>query len=168
MQDKNDFAVIIYDLDLLNMLSSVLIPGGSPAVRLFESVKLKQVQMWNCNNTNTAHTISLEWLRTYPYGNKTSVTSDTALGSAVAAHVNTKPPKDSYASVWLSGSDEPKPLFQLMLCYGTVIDITISYVINMNAQANMATVGAVPAYPPGTLFVPNIYGVLEPQSVNRP
>lgn len=168
MKDTNDFSVIIYDLDLLNMLSSVLIPGGSPAVRLFESVKLKQVELWNCNVSSTAHTISLEWLRTYPYGNKTSVHSDTALGSAVAAHVHTKPPKDSYASVWLSGSDEPKPLFELKLCYATVIDITLSYVINMNAQATNATVGAVPAYPPGTLFVPKIYGILEPQSVNSP
>jgi hypothetical protein len=168
MEDKNDFSVIVYDLDLLNMLSSVLIPGGSPAVRLFESVKLKQVEMWNCNNTNTAHTISLEWLRTFPFGNKTSIHTDTALGSAVAAHVIVRPPKDSYAHVWLSGSDEPKPLFTLNLCYGTVIDITLSYVINLNAQANNANVGAVPAFPPGTLFVPKIYGVLEPQAVNRP
>jgi len=118
--------------------------------------------------TTTAHTISLEWLRTYPYGNKTSIITDTALGSAVAAHVHTKPPKDSYASVWLSGSDEPKPLFQLSLCRGTIIDITLSYVINLDAQSISANVGAVPAYPPGTLFVPKIYGVLEPQAVNHP
>jgi len=168
LEDKNDFAVVIYDLDLLNMLSSVLIPGGSPAVRLFESVKLKRVEMWNANMTSTAHTISLEWLRTYPYGNKTSITSDTALGSAVPAHIYVQPPQDSYARVWMSGSDEPKPLFQLSLCRGTIIDITLSYVINLDAQANNANVGAVPAYPPGTLFVPRIYGVLEPQSVNRP
>ena len=95
MEDKNDFSIVVYDLDLLNMLSSVLIPGGSPAVRLFESVKLKQVEMWNCNNTNTAHTISLEWLRTFPFGNKTSIHTDTALGSAVAAHLIVRPPKDS-------------------------------------------------------------------------
>lgn len=164
-KDENDFSLIFYDLDLLNMLSNVIAPA-STASRIFESVKLKRVEMWNANIANTAHTISLEWLRTYPFGNKTSIHSDTAVGTAEPAHIFVKPPKDSYCRVWLSGSDEPKPLFQVSLCNGTIIDITLSYVVNVNAQANAASV-PVPALPQGTLFVPVLYGVLIPQSVNH-
>jgi len=152
------------DLDLINMLCSINAPTIQ-AARVFESVKLKHIQMWNANISNTAHTISLEWARTYPFGNKTSIISDTALGTSEPAHVNVYPPKDSYSRVWLSGSDEAKPLFTLSLCKGTIIDITLQYVVNINAQSNIAAV-PVPALPAGTLYVPVLYGILIPQSVN--
>lgn len=157
--------IALFDQDLLNLLSVVYSPY---VFRVFESVKLKRVEMWNCNIQNTLHTISVEWLRTFPYGNKTSIVSDTALGTAEAAHVVAKPPKDSLMASWLSAEGGPSSPVKLALIHvpkGTVIDITVAYVINMNSPG-ITTNTSPPALSPGTLFVPTIYGVLLPVSVN--
>lgn len=155
----------LFDQDILNLLSIVYSPY---TFRVFESVKLKSIEMWNCNVQNTAHTISCEWLRTFPYGNKTSIKSDTALGTATPAHVMAKPPSDSLASSWISAEGSPSTpvaLANLVFPKGTIIDINVSFVINMNSPGITTNVSP-PALSPGTLFVPVIYGILIPVSVN--
>lgn len=164
--EKDEIQTVnLFDQDLLNLLSVVYSPY---TFRVFESVKLKSIEMWNCNIQNTAHTISCEWLRTYPYGNKTSIVSDTALGTAVAAHVMAKPPSDSLTASWISAEGAPSApvaLANLVIPKGTIIDITVSFVINTNSPGITSTV-TPPALSPGTIFVPVIYGILIPVSVN--
>jgi hypothetical protein len=77
------------------------------------------------------------------------------------------PPMDSYAHSWLSPSGDPKYIAQLTLPFDTVVDITVRYVVNLNTPGVVAQYSSGTSTPAGSMFVPVIYGVLNPQSVNQ-
>jgi hypothetical protein len=77
-------------------------------------------------------------------------------------------PSESLDASWITAEGAPSSpvaLASLGFAKGTIVDITVSYVINMNSPGITTTVSP-PALSPGTLFVPIIYGILIPVSVN--
>jgi len=153
------------DIDLLEQL--LFATSGSQTYRVFDSVRLKSIELFSASSTNRLHTVSVEWLRVEPYGSKTQTVSDTAVGVTEPAHVRAMPPKDSYAHSWLSPDSTPRSLAVLSLPFDTVIDITVQYVINLNSSGVVANYTGGSSVPAGSMFVPTIYGVLIPQSVNN-
>lgn len=152
------------DTDLIELL--LFNSGPGPYHRVFDSVRLKSIELFSPSSTNVLHTVAVEWLRVEPYGNRTQTVSDTAVGVTEPAHVRAMPPKDSYASSWLSPSGDSKYLANLTLPFDTVVDITVQYVVNLNSAGVVAQYSGGTSTTAGTLFVPTIYGVLVPQSVN--
>lgn len=153
------------DVDLVELMLFNSGPGSY--YRVFDSVKLHSVELFTTSSTNVLHTVSLEWQRVYPFGSKTQTISDTGTGVTEPAHVRATPPKDSYAHTWLSPDATPKNLCLLNLPFLTIVDITVSYVLNVNSAGVAAQYSAGASVPAGTMFVPTIYGVLIPQSVNK-
>jgi len=152
------------DTDLIELL--LFNSGPGPFYRVFDSVKLRSIELFSPSSTNVLHTVAVEWLRVEPYGNRTQTVSDTAVGVTEPAHVRAMPPKDSYASSWLSPSGDSKNIANLTLPFDTVVDITVQYVVNLNSVGVVAQYSGGTSVPTGTMFVPTIYGVLAPQSVN--
>lgn len=152
------------DVDLVELL--LFNNAGSPYYRVFDSVKLLSIELFSASSTNRLHTVAVEWLQVEPYGSRTQTVSDTAVGVTEPAHVRAMPPRDSYGHSWLSPRADVKSIANLTLPFDTVIDITVAYVVNLNSPGVGAQYSAGTSQPVGTMFVPTIYGVLEPVSVN--
>lgn len=153
------------DVDLIELL--LINSGAGPYYRAFDSVKLQSVELYSTSSTNRLHTVTAEWLRVYPFGSKTQTVSDTGTGVTEPAHVRATPPVDSYAHTWLSPEATPKSILRIDLPYLTIIDITVSYVMNLNSAGVVAQYSGGSSVPAGTMFVPSIYGVLIPVAINK-
>jgi hypothetical protein len=121
--------------------------AAAVAYRLFDAVKIKEVEVWCANAAgDAANTVEIEWLNTLLIGGPGSTISDTALGLHDIAHVVARPPKGSKADFWLdnstglSGGDFN--IFRLACPKGSVVDITLECAIYDNDTA-VAVTGAV-------------------------
>ena len=141
----------IYESDLLDL--ACMATGSTSAYRRYESVKLDKVEVW-CANGNGAlsNDINLEWLNTNFIGGSGGTVSDTALGTANIAHISSKPPKNSKADFWLSGSIVSEPVFNLECPQGSIVDITVRYVDRDSESARLVT-GSVSGAVVGTNYL---------------
>jgi len=124
---------------LLNLV--VVTPSAITSARIFEAVRLKNVEVWSNPSAlgSAPTTLSLEWLG--PYGPST-VVSDTSMGVS-PAHIRTSPPKSSSDMWWcMSGFNESDQLFTLILPADCVIDVTLDVRL---VEQESPTAGDTPA-----------------------
>ncbi len=121
--------------------------GATAAFRLWDAVKLKEVEVWGANSAgNASNTVQVEYLDSLLLGGPGKTFSDTALGLQNIAHVRCKPPKGSRASFWLNNTTgapgNDYNLFNLNVPLGGVVDISLEFVFydNDNPVAVTGTV----------------------------
>jgi hypothetical protein len=120
---------------------------ATTAVRLFESVRIKCIEIWACNAAGDAsNTVQLEWVNTVIVGAPGSTHNDTAMGLQNIAHISCKPPKFSRADFWLNnssgGSGADYTIANLNIPKGGVIDVVLEACLYDNDTAVSVT-GAV-------------------------
>lgn len=114
---------------------------------LFNAVKLQKVEIWTPPAAQgAAVTCSVLW----PPGNNSPSreVSDTSVSVTAPAHIVTTPPPNSLCGFWNSGAGAT--LFTIVAPPGSIIDVSMSLVMNDGAPANSqaatlvaATVGHV-------------------------
>lgn len=127
--------------------------SSTAAYRCLDGIKLKHVEIWSANTSgNSSNTCQLEWLSTNYAGNSGTVLIDTALGVTDIAHIYAKPPKDSGASLWVSGNPSTSiNFFSITIPPGSVVDVSciISMKENDTASSVLGTVSGATA---GTFY----------------
>jgi hypothetical protein len=107
--------------NLLNLV--VMANSTTTTVRLFEAIRLKNVEIWgNPSALGSAPvTLQLEWLGE---NSPSTVVSDTSMGVR-PAHVSSSPPPSSSNRWWsISGTSESDVLFNMTVPTDCVIDVT--------------------------------------------
>jgi len=107
---------------LLNLV--VLATSTTATVRLFEAVRLKNVEVWaNPSALGSAPVIAaIEWLGE---NSPSTVISDTSMGVR-PAHVSSAPPPSASNRWWcISGTSESDVMFSLTVPTESVIDVTL-------------------------------------------
>jgi len=102
---------------------NINVSGSTGNWRLIQAIRLNRFEIWDPSNGVGTPGISagLVWIGTQSQHN---VYDDTSVGTAVAAHVDTKPPRDSTAYfVSQSGVAESETLFSLTCGQGSVLDL---------------------------------------------
>lgn len=131
----------ITDLDLFYALVSAA--SATAAHSLFSGVKLARVALFGAPDVTGSEgtTVSVEFLGSSSGGPSAPARlfSDTVLGTAGLAKVAVRPPKQSYAGMWLGVSGEA--VMALAMPTGSVIDIDLTVVLSNGTQtAGTATV----------------------------
>jgi hypothetical protein len=113
---------------------------STSASRLFDAVKLKEVEIWACNSAGDAsNTAEIEFLETLIIGGPGVTYSDTAMGLQNIAHVHAKPPPGSRLAGWLSNttgsSGTDVNLFRLAVPKGGIVDIVLEVCMYDNDTA---------------------------------
>lgn len=119
--------IISFD-DLADLLC--VATGAIAAFRLFDAVRLREVEIWACNAAGDAsNTAEVEFLNTATTGGPGVTFSDTAMGLQNIAHVHAKPPKGSRADLWLNNATgqlgNDYALFRLAVPKGGIVDIVL-------------------------------------------
>lgn len=104
--------------------------GATAAFRLFDAIRLREVEIWACNAAGDAsNTVEVEFLETAIIGGPGATFSDTAMGLQNIAHVCCKPPKNSRLDLWLNNatglSGNDVNLFRLAVPKGGIVDIVL-------------------------------------------
>jgi len=110
------------------------------ASSIAQSVKLLSVEVWApVSAQGAAVTVSLLWPTTGQ--NMGREVSDTSVSVSKVAHIMSKPPKFSDSSFWNNGAGTT--LFNLVVPTASIIDVSLSYVLNDNntAPVSVVTVG---------------------------
>lgn len=108
--------------NILNLIAIATTPTS--AVRLFEALRLKKVEMWTNPSALGAAPVNLEleWLGENA---PSTVISDVSMGVR-PAHIRAIPPPSSSNRWWsISGFSETDILFSLGVAANTVIDVTL-------------------------------------------
>jgi len=112
------------------------------AYSIAQSVKLNSVEMWAPVSAQGAEVdLSLEWPNQGQ--NPAKEITDSSNSVSRVAHIKTRPPKQSLAGFWTTGTGNT--LFLLNIPIGTIIDVEISMVLGdqLTAQTHqLVTVGA--------------------------
>jgi hypothetical protein len=128
-------SITIYRRNLLCLIMEQAAVAG-PLVSIFESVRLKKVEMWGGSSTNdiTPSNVALEWADTR--GNSKIINDYGTINRP--AHIVCKPAKGANAGMWSSmdAAYINEPLFTLTYTTSTVIDVTVNYCIANGITAN--------------------------------
>jgi len=108
--------------NLLNLME--VETGATSAVRIFESVRVVDVEGWvPTTNAFASQEIALEWNGD---NSPSTIHSDISMNLA-PAHVLSQPPRDSSAKWWsISGVNETEILLYITAPSGTVVDLRIN------------------------------------------
>lgn len=109
--------------DILNLVFTN-ISGSTTNFRMQQANRVKRVQIWDASNGTGAlgFTAGLVWAGTQ---SQHRVYDDSSVGTAAAAYIDTRPPKQSTASfVSMAGVSESEVLFYLTCGTGAIIDLT--------------------------------------------
>jgi hypothetical protein len=113
--------------------------SATAAHSLFQSVKLNRVSIWGAPpGTTGGATVSCEFLGSNSGGpsGPSRIFSDTVLGTSGTAKLVVKPPKTSYAGMWLGTSGEG--VISLVVPEGSVVDLDVTFVLS-NGVATLAS-----------------------------
>lgn len=129
-------------LRLANACGVVGVVVNSTVGSLYDSIKLKSVEMWgpppnqgaaatvtclyNQINAGVANMSSLEYC-------------DTSNSTAVPAHVKCRPPKESNAAFWQPASGTTPTLMTLSAPAGTMIDLEMEMILSDTGASTSAT-----------------------------
>jgi len=131
----------ILDTYLINACGAMN-TSSTVAYSLAQSVKLKSVELWSPVSAQGATvTTSLEWPTSGQ--NMSREVTDTSNSVSRVAHVKTRPPPNSLAGFWNTGTGVS--LFILNIPTATIIDVLVTFVLNdgvNSAPVNGVTVGA--------------------------
>jgi hypothetical protein len=124
--------------NMLNLWNVVAVANVS-AYRVFQSVKLRKIEMWSpVSAGSTSADLGVEW--TSEFG-PAKVVAATTEGLAKPGHLVTKPPKMSTGGFWsMAGTNEADVLFYIWGPAGTVVDLHITGVLVADNSANLTSV----------------------------
>lgn len=124
------------------------------AYRLLVALKIEKVEMWGPMASDLVPvTVSCEYNTdaSTGFGQRTSLWSDTSMGSADPAHVIARPPSQSLASMWQSRAGASQ-LCLLNFPVNTLVDITLSVVLQ-NGESPLAVTQAVAGATVGKVYL---------------
>lgn len=129
-------------LSIKDLLTSfVMATSATTANSLFTSFKLNSVEMWGPMASDLVPvTVSCEFNfnTTSGLGGPSKFVSDTSMGSNMCAHVKAIPPPGSTARFWQSDAASGDNLVLLNGPANTVVDLSVSYVLNDSGSAGAA------------------------------
>jgi hypothetical protein len=106
--------------NILDLIGYATTPTS--AVRLFEALRLKRVEIWGNNTAGALQNVELEWIGE---NSPSVIISDTSMGVR-PAHVRSTPPTESSNRWWsLSGFSETDVLFSLTVPINAIIDVQL-------------------------------------------
>jgi len=92
------------------------------------SLRVREVEIWSPPSAQgQAVTCSLEWVAGLGSAGTQEV-SDTSMSVARPAHIRTRPPRNSLASFWNNGGNNPQ-MFVLVAPTGSIVDVTVDLVM---------------------------------------
>jgi hypothetical protein len=105
-------------------LLSLLISGNgsTSATRYIQAIRINKLELWDpANGINVTNHANLTWLGTQ---SQHRVLDSVTVGTAAAAYITTKPPRDSSAYfVSQQGVSESEALFGITCSVGAVLDV---------------------------------------------
>lgn len=118
--------------DILGAIGGVCTVANTTLAFIAKSVRIIAIRVWSPTATSTTGvTCSIEWLST----NSPSIeVSDTSINVSEPAHINTSPPPLALAGFWQQTATTD--LFILSCPGGSVLDLTLQYVLNDQATAS--------------------------------
>jgi hypothetical protein len=151
--------------DILLAAGGIGTSTNSTITAIFGSFKILAVEAWAMAGSSSAATVGINWNGS-PVFVSNGETSDTSVSPAYPAHFLARPPKESNASFWQTGSSGT--LFILYIPNDTVIDVLMDLV--MTDQLDVVTVTAVSSVVVGNQYFLALDGAgsnnLIPQSLN--
>lgn len=124
---------------------------------LCTAMKVKYVELWAEPDPSAASRVDLEWVSsTGGFAGPSAVISDTTLGTALPAHLKSRPPPMSLMAQWLQPTTGT--LFTVSGNIGSIMDINLTYCLQdgLTAGASKTVAGATS----GIVYVVSPDGVL--------
>jgi hypothetical protein len=142
----------VTDTDLIQA-SGALCSSATAAYRIAAAAKLSHVAMWTPPALQgAAATCSVEWRG---QANSPPVEiSDTTVSTASPAHLMSRPPAQSLAAFWLT--DTSTRVMTITAPVGTIIDVSVSYVLRDGNEAPNATAIVTLGATTGYLLFPQL------------
>jgi hypothetical protein len=102
-------------LSLIVNLDTAVTSGNLAAQTLImDSARLRRVRVWIAGPSGGSTSAALDWSTTNPFlGNDGTLSTASQVGSAEALHLDKKPPKNSFASMWVDQASTSYTLFTL-------------------------------------------------------
>ncbi len=125
--------------------------GSTSAYRIFDSVKLKGVEIWAANAAgDTSNSVLIEYNGLNNIVSSAGMSfSDTAMGLSDVAHVRAIPPVGSLASFW-QGPGTGQDLFRIEGPKGSIVDVELEFTFadseppqGVGAAVSGATIGQI-------------------------
>ncbi len=134
---------------LVCMLS--MATSAATANSVIGSARLVSVELWGPPGTTTPVTVSVEYGGTDQFA-ANKVYSDTSIGATHPAHVRASP-DPGQGPAWWTGTGGNLNLFYLNGPSGTIVDVTIEYVVNTMATHADTTTFSITGGTAGRSFV---------------
>jgi len=129
--------------------------AANVAYRLFDSVRLRKIEIWASAAAAGTTLISIEDLPTVGAGQmsgKSQMIQDTVVGSAKAAHVVYRPTKGTFQDLWFSTTGGTQALVNVIVPASSVLDLTIEYTMADGNQAPSGTASVVAGAVTGQVY----------------
>ncbi len=130
---------VIYTECLLSLLAGVSGTAQTAAAPLIVACRVIKVEIFGIASTSseTFTVAAIQWR-----GNQGSQKEINGVGNAMRpAHVSSLPPNLSTASFWLrEGQTENQALFDITCDSGSIVDLTLEYIMQDGASAKVLTV----------------------------
>ncbi len=141
--------------DLLDLIC--VATSATTAYRLFDSVRLRKIEMWASSPSGTNNTlVSVEDINSsgVPYLTaKSQSVQDMVVGTARAAHLVYRPTAGTVQSSWFTASNgSTAGILSLSVPPGAVIDVTIEYTMADGNQGPSATASSITSATAGNVY----------------
>jgi hypothetical protein len=107
--------------------------GGTLLNFLAQAVRVHSIEIWGFTTASpNTSTITLIWGTSGTPGSydPQQLVTDSAVGTAMPAHIKTQPPKGSDQAMWLVPSGDP--FMRLASPAGSIVDVDMTVVLNSN------------------------------------
>ncbi len=140
----------VSQVDILDLVCMAVLAGQ--VNRVFAAARVRSVELWAPAAAAGIATVSVDWTGTGNFSGPRQLIADTSLGTTMPAHVFSRPPSNSLASMWFIDGSTGGTLFTLNLPANSVVDVVIDYVVR-NSEGAQACTAAVAGATPGRMYV---------------
>lgn len=141
-------------------LLSILLTGtGTTTIgtRMIQAMSIRKMELWDpANGVTISNHADIVWIGTQ---SQHKVLDHCTVGTAAAAYISTRPPKDSTASfISMQGVNESEVLFGITCSPGAVLDITADVTLASDWGVTMTTVAVTGPVSLGVVYYNNLDG----------
>jgi hypothetical protein len=131
--------------------------GSTSATRLIQSIKVNKLELWDpANGVNVTNHANITWLSTQ---SQRSVIDAVTVGTAAAAYISTRPPRNSTAFfVSSQGVNESEGLFGITCSVGAILDVHATVTIASDWTVVMSVVTTANTTTAGQVYFWNLDG----------
>jgi hypothetical protein len=149
-------AVDITEKDLLASLGSICTVANTTLRSVFYSVKLQSVEIWStASSIGAISSMTLEWGSDAPVANTNLLVSDASISSSYPCHLFARPPKGSFAGMWMDATND-NIVFTISTDSACIVDIRLTGIL-LDGSSSSATV-TVGTASLGVLYYPPLDG----------